>query len=95
VQRVFKAHASVLGGEFPNNDVGDFVPQVYVELSERELDAKVRMVRAYESQQFGGRPYFDESATRSLARVRGAQMRRAAAEAFEVAARVFVCAELP
>jgi LmbE family N-acetylglucosaminyl deacetylase len=88
--RVFKAHATVLGGEFPNNDVGDFRPAVLVALTERELDAKVRMVLTYQSQAFGGRPYLDEATLRSLARVRGSQIREPAAEAFEVAARVVV-----
>ena len=88
--RVFKAHATVLGGEFPNNDVGDFRPTVYVGLTDRELDAKVRMVLTYQSQAFGGRPYLDESTLRALARVRGSQIREPAAEAFEVAARLVV-----
>jgi len=40
--RVFKAHATLLGGEFPNNDLGGFTPQVYCALSPRELAAKLR-----------------------------------------------------
>lgn len=86
--RVFKAHATLLGGEFPNNDVGTFVPQVYVALSPRELEAKARMVEHYRSQDFGGRPYVHGDVVRALARVRGSQIRADAAEAFTVAARV-------
>jgi len=86
--RVFKAHATLLGGEFPNNDVGSFSPQVYVSLAPREVDAKVRMVANYRSQDFAGRPYLDPEVIRSLARVRGSQIREAAAEAFAVAGRV-------
>lgn len=86
--RVFKAHASLLSGEFPNNDLGEFQPQVYVGLSPRELEAKVSLVGRYRSQDFGGRPYFDESMIRALARVRGAQIREPAAEAFAVLGRV-------
>jgi LmbE family N-acetylglucosaminyl deacetylase len=89
-QRVFKAHATLLGGEFPNNDLGAFTPSVYIGLSEPEVDAKVRLVSRYESQAFGGRPYLDESVIRSLARVRGSQIRQAAAEAYEVLGRVVV-----
>ncbi len=88
--RVFKAHATVLGGEFPNNDLGDFAPQVYVGLSPREVAAKVRMVEHYRSQDFGGRPYIDGEVVRALARVRGSQIRAPAAEAFAVVGRVVV-----
>lgn len=88
--RVFKAHASLLGGEFPNNDLGGFGPQVYVALSTRELEAKVRMVGSYRSQDFGGRPYLDPEVVRALARLRGSQIRAAAAEAFTVVGRIVV-----
>ena len=88
--RVFKAHATLLGGEFPNNDLGSFTAQVYVELSTRELDAKVRMIAAYRSQQFGGRPYLDETVLRALATLRGSQVRAPAAEAFSLSGRAIV-----
>jgi len=90
VTRVFKAHATVLGGEFPNNDVGGVCPQVYVPLSGFAVDAKARMVEAYASQRRDGRPYLDGGLVRALARVRGAQVRSEAAEAFEVGGRVVV-----
>jgi LmbE family N-acetylglucosaminyl deacetylase len=86
--RVFKAHTTLLGGEFPNNDVGGFVPQVYVALSPREVEAKAHMVAHYRSQDFGGRPYIDGEVVRALARVRGSQIREPAAEAFTVIGRV-------
>jgi LmbE family N-acetylglucosaminyl deacetylase len=88
--RVFKAHATLWGGEFPNNDVGDFTPAIYVTLGEREIEAKARMIAGYVSQDLGGRPYLDPSLTRALARLRGAQIRTPWAEAFSVAARVIV-----
>lgn len=88
--RVFKAHATLLGGEFPNNDLGGFTPQVYVALSPRELDAKARMVAHYRSQDFGGRPYVDGEVVRVLARLRGSQIREPAAEAFAVIGRVVI-----
>jgi LmbE family N-acetylglucosaminyl deacetylase len=90
VVRVFKAHASVWGGEFPNNDVSGFAPSVFVALDAAAVDAKVRMVERYASQRFGGRPYLDPTVVRALARVRGSQIREDAAEAFEIAARVVV-----
>ncbi|MEO6025367.1 MAG: PIG-L family deacetylase [Candidatus Binatia bacterium] len=88
--RVFKAHVSLLGGEFPNNDLGGFTAQVYVALSARELDAKVRMLGRYRSQDFGGRPYLDSEMVQALARLRGSQIREPAAEAFAVIGRVVV-----
>lgn len=87
-RRVFKAHGSLLGGEFPNNDLGEEGVQVYLELEPRDLEAKVRMVSAYRSQRFGGRPYLDGSVLRALARLRGSQIRAEAAEAFSVLGRV-------
>jgi hypothetical protein len=68
--RVFKAHSTVLSGEFPANDVGKFVPHVFVSLSEREIRAKATLIGRYRSQQFGGRPYFDEQAVLGLAHAR-------------------------
>lgn len=88
--RVFKAHASVLYGEFPNNDLGDGRLSVWVPLEERDLEAKVRMVGAYASQRIGGRPYLDADVIRALARLRGSQIRAEAAEAFGVGARLIV-----
>ena len=88
--RVFKAHCSLLAGEFPNNDLGGFTPQIYVTLSARELDAKVRMVGRYRSQDFGGRPYLDADMVRALARLRGSQIREPAAEAFAIVGRMVV-----
>lgn len=89
-QRVFKAHATVLGGEFPNNDLGGFSPSVYVALSDAEAEAKVALVRRYQSQNFGGRPYLDESVTRALLRLRGSQIREPWAEAFSVITRTII-----
>ncbi len=89
-RRVFKAHATLLGGEFPNNDVGGFTPHVFVALSAREVEAKARMVAHYRSQDFGGRPYVDADVVRALARLRCSQIRESAAEAFAVATRIVV-----
>jgi LmbE family N-acetylglucosaminyl deacetylase len=89
-RRVFKAHASLLGGEFPNNDLGEFLPQVYVKLSTPEVEAKARMVSHYGSQNFDGRPYIDTDLVRALARLRGSQIREPAAEAFTTLGRLVV-----
>jgi len=88
--RVFKAHVTLLGGEFPNNDLGDFTPQVYIALSSRDVEAKIRIVAHYRSQDLGGRPYLDGDVVRALSRLRGSQIREPAAEAFAVTGRVVV-----
>ncbi|MDI1449540.1 PIG-L family deacetylase [Polyangium sp. 6x1] len=88
--RVFKAHATLLAGEFPNNDLGDGRLDVYVPLDERDMEAKVHMITSYTSQRFGGRPYLDEGVVRALATLRGSQVRERAAEAFFVLARLIV-----
>ena len=88
--RVFKAHVTLLGGEFPNNDLGTFTPQVYIALAPREVEAKARIVAHYRSQDFGGRPYLDAEVVCALARLRGSQIREPAAEAFAVLGRVVV-----
>lgn len=88
--RVFKAHATLLGGEFPNNDIGGDRRDVYVALEERDIEAKAHMINAYTSQRFGGRPYLDGDLAEALARVRGSQIRAPYAEAFTVGARLVV-----
>jgi LmbE family N-acetylglucosaminyl deacetylase len=88
--RVFKAHASVWGGEFPSNDLGGFRPQIFVALAERALTAKSKMIERYESQKFGQRPYLDGNLAHSLAHVRGGQIQEKFAEAFEIAGRTIV-----
>ncbi|UJR84392.1 PIG-L deacetylase family protein [Sandaracinus amylolyticus] len=87
-QRALKAHATVLGGEFPNNDLGTFRATYYVALSPFAIDAKARMIEAYASQRRDGRPYVDGAVARALAKVRGSQIRSEAAEAFEIVGRV-------
>lgn len=89
-RRVFKAHATLLGGEFPNNDLGEFPAQVYVGLDSVDVEAKARMIEGYHSQRADHRPYLDSSLTRALARVRGAQAGCAAAEAFSISGRLIV-----
>jgi LmbE family N-acetylglucosaminyl deacetylase len=91
--RVFKAHATLLAGEFPNNDVGGFRAQVYVALEKEDVEAKAAMVERYESQKRHGRPYLDGGLISAQARSRGAQVREPFAEAFEVLGRLIVRGE--
>lgn len=89
-RRALKGHATVLGGEHPNNDVGEFRASVYVALEEDDVRAKQRWVARYRSQQRDGRPYLDPDVIAALARVRGSQIRAPWAEAYEVLARIVV-----
>jgi LmbE family N-acetylglucosaminyl deacetylase len=88
--RVFKAHATLWGGEFPNNDLADFRPEIFVRLDSRALDAKKTLIERYASQRFGGRTYLDANVARALACVRGSQIREPFAEAFELSGRLIV-----
>ncbi len=90
VARVFKAHATVLAGEFPNNDLGEGRLEVYVPLELEDVEAKVHLVSGYVSQRFGDRPYLDENVVRALATLRGSQVRERAAEAFFVLTRMII-----
>lgn len=78
--RAFK-HATVLGYEMPQNTIA-FRHACYVALEERHVAKKLEHAAAYRSQ--AGRPYLAPDAIRGLATVRGMQINRPAAEAFEV-----------
>jgi LmbE family N-acetylglucosaminyl deacetylase len=60
----------------------DFRPNVFVELSQEDLEAKIRVLGKYTSQR--GLYYFDPSVIRSVAITRGAQAKQRLAEAYEV-----------
>ena len=78
--RAFK-HASILGYELPMNTIS-FRHACFVPLDDRHMDLKIAHAACYESQHH--RPYMQPDFLRSLALVRGVQINRAAAEAFEV-----------
>jgi LmbE family N-acetylglucosaminyl deacetylase len=78
--RAFK-HATILGYELPMNTIS-FRHAAFVPLEERHMDLKIAHAAAYVSQQ--NRPYMNPDFLRGLALVRGVQINRSAAEAFEV-----------
>jgi len=78
--RAFKI-STILGYELPQNLVS-FNNSAFVQLTSEHLDRKLRALAMYESQTF--RPYASEQFIRSLATVRGAQVRAEYAEAFEL-----------
>jgi LmbE family N-acetylglucosaminyl deacetylase len=78
--RAFK-HATLLGYELPQNIIS-FSNSAFFELSEADIESKLRALSEYRSQAF--RPYSTEEFIRGLACVRGAQINTRYAEAFEV-----------
>lgn len=78
--RAFK-RTTMLGYEVPWNNL-DFRTSCFVELSDDQLETKVRAVSMYESQSH--RDYARQEFIRSLALTRGVQIGKRYAEAFEV-----------
>ena len=78
--RAFK-RTTILGYEIPWNQFS-FAKQAYVVLEERHLEAKVRALECYRSQQH--RNYANEEYIRNLARTHGIEIGRPFAECFEV-----------
>lgn len=84
--RAFK-HATILGYELPMNTIS-FHHACFIDLEERHLEVKIRHAATYASQQF--RTYLQPDFIRALALVRGVQINRQAAEAFEVIRAVII-----
>lgn len=78
--RAFK-RTTMLGYEVPWNNL-DFRTSCFVDIGEEHLEAKVRAVGMYKSQQH--RAYATAEFIRSLARTRGVQIGQRYAETFEV-----------
>ncbi len=78
--RAFK-RTTMLGYEVPWNNL-DFRTSCFVDLSEENLETKIRAVRTYESQKH--RDYASAEFIRSLALTRGVQIGKRYAESFEV-----------
>jgi hypothetical protein len=81
--RAFKMHASLAFYELPWNCT-DFSPQMFAQIEERHMRAKLDMLACYESQRKMGRQYMDPSTIRSTMEYRGLQVGAKYAEAFEV-----------
>lgn len=78
--RAFK-HVTQLGYEQPWNN-NTFQTNFFMEITERQLEKKVAAVACYKSQV--GRNFMNDAFLRSLARVRGVQIRKTYAESFQV-----------
>jgi LmbE family N-acetylglucosaminyl deacetylase len=80
--RAFK-DVTLWGYELPWNHI-NFSAQAFVVLEQKHIESKWAALQAYESQLELQRPYFSSEFIYGLAKVRGAQVRAAYAEAFEV-----------
>lgn len=78
--RAFKK-TSLLGYELPQNTI-QFENSAFISLSKEQIEKKIEVMGAYESQKF--RPYASSEFIKGLALVRGAQVGTQYAEAFEV-----------
>lgn len=78
--RAFKRN-SIIGYESPQNNL-TFTTNMFNELSDDNLDRKIKALDCYNSQK--GKPYVSEDFIRSLAKVRGMQGGFKYAESFEV-----------
>jgi len=80
VLRLFRER-SVIGYEVIRSSI-NFSANFYVELSEEDINRKIKALMEYKSQQ--DRYYFDPEVIISLARMRGSQVKARYAEAFRV-----------
>ncbi len=83
--RAFK-NCSLLGYELPWNNK-NFRTDLFIRLSEKEIDKKITALKEYRSQTH--RNYMQENFIRSLAKVRGVQCNSDHAEAFEIYKMIF------
>jgi LmbE family N-acetylglucosaminyl deacetylase len=81
--RAFKCHASIIGYELPADHLS-FTPNLFVEISEYDLDEKGNMFSFYESQLVKERQWNNFDYIRSVARLRGTTIGVEYAEAFEI-----------
>lgn len=86
--RAFK-NSTILGYGLPWNHIS-FMENCFVHISEEQLERKIRALLNYKSQMGKGKPYFEESYLRALAKTKGAQIGLEYAEAFEVIKLVFM-----
>ncbi len=94
VVRVFKRHCTILGWEFPSNDIV-FESRFFSVIEARHLDVKYRALQCYVSQKrawdernerygYTTRGYLDMEYLSSWANIRGYQIGEKMAECFEV-----------
>lgn len=83
VKRVFK-HVPIICGRFASNDFPPATRQMFVVLTQEQVQAKIAALSAYRSQHLGHRRYFDPDMIQAEAQFFGDMIGVAFAEAFEV-----------
>ena len=81
--RAFKTNSSIICYELPWNHI-KFDTQLFVELEEKHVELKCKLLEKYNSQISLNRQYFNREYVYGLANVRGTQIKSKYAEAFEV-----------
>lgn len=81
--RAFKTSSSIISYELPWNHV-TFNTQMFVRLTQKQMDTKFKATRCYKTQLALDRNYFSKDFIYGLARTRGVQCNSEFAEAFEV-----------
>ncbi|MCS3901429.1 PIG-L deacetylase family protein [Methanococcus voltae] len=81
--RAFKTTASIISYELPWNHV-KFNTQLFVGLTENQVNQKIELLKNYKSQLILNRSYFADEFIKGWARTRGIQTKYDYAEAFEV-----------
>ena len=81
--RAFKSSSSIISYELPWNHV-TFSNQMFIKLTEDQINKKIELLESYQSQIVKKRSYFSKKFIQSLANVRGMQIGTDYAEAFEV-----------
>jgi len=79
-RRAFK-HCSILGYEVPHNNFA-FAPTCYQVVNRGDVHNKMMALSEYKSQR--DKPYFDDTVIIAQVKLRGSQVRKIYAEAFEV-----------
>ena len=82
--RCAKGRVSIVGGEYPFNEVQGRSPELFVPLSESDIEMKCALIENYQSQKRPDRQYLSGDAWKGLAKMRGAQIQEEFAEAFHV-----------
>ncbi len=81
--RAFKTFSSIICYELPWNHI-KFDTQMFIELTNKDIDCKLQMMSHYKSQMEVERHYFTEDFIKGIACTRGTQIGKKYAEAFEV-----------
>ena len=83
-RRALKGVVSLVSGEYPFNQLGAVLSNLFIEVDRADVAKKVTLIQQYQSQYAPHRHYFHAGVWEGLARVHGAQIGVPYAEAFHV-----------